>query len=170
MNERRWNSLDIGTRFVKFIDWPFIKRLPEFRTPPLRNKETTWLFQNSLTIGKRARFENPPKIHNYPLTHSCWFVNADWNKTTCSWHESGYQSKQNLEYTEQQLTTGAEEFAEFLDRHLLWIRSSKPLGFEDLKRPALPFHFPNGMCIWTPVVRWRFALFPAPLEPVVRWT
>ena len=41
---------------------------------------------------------------------------------------------QNLEYTEQQLTAGAEAFAEFLDRHLLWIRSSKPLGFEDLKR------------------------------------
>ena len=41
---------------------------------------------------------------------------------------------QNLEYTEQQLTVGAEAFAEFLDRHLLWIRSSKPLGFEDLKR------------------------------------
>ncbi len=41
---------------------------------------------------------------------------------------------QNLEYTEQQLTVGAEEFAEFLDRHLLWIRSSKPLGFDDLKR------------------------------------
>ena len=41
---------------------------------------------------------------------------------------------QNLEYTEQQLAAGAEAFAEFLDRHLLWIRSSKPLGFEDLKR------------------------------------
>jgi potassium efflux system protein len=41
---------------------------------------------------------------------------------------------QSLEYTEQQLTVGAEAFAEFLDRHLLWIRSSKPLGFEDLNR------------------------------------
>ncbi len=52
--------------------------------------------------------------------------------------QSGYQRHlgdlQNLEYTEQQLTVGAEEFAEFLDRHLLWIRSSKPLGFDDLKR------------------------------------
>ena len=52
--------------------------------------------------------------------------------------QSGYLrylgDSQNLEYTEQQLAAGAEAFAEFLDRHLLWIKSSKPLGYEDLKR------------------------------------
>jgi potassium efflux system protein len=38
----------------------------------------------------------------------------------------------NLEFAEQQLIDRAEEFAAFLDKHLLWIRSTKPLSLLDL--------------------------------------
>ena len=36
---------------------------------------------------------------------------------------------QDIEFTEQQLVNTAEDFGELLDRHLLWIRSSKPVRF-----------------------------------------
>ncbi|MBW1783543.1 MAG: mechanosensitive ion channel [Deltaproteobacteria bacterium] len=37
----------------------------------------------------------------------------------------------NIGYTEQQILMTSEAFADFLDRHLLWLRSSKPLGLQD---------------------------------------
>jgi potassium efflux system protein len=39
---------------------------------------------------------------------------------------------QDIEFAEQQLSTTAEAFGEFLDRYLLWIRSSKSLRGSDL--------------------------------------
>jgi potassium efflux system protein len=39
---------------------------------------------------------------------------------------------QDIEFTEQKLVTTAEDFGELLDRHLLWIRSSKPVSIGDL--------------------------------------
>jgi len=41
---------------------------------------------------------------------------------------------QDIEFTEQKLVNTAEDFGEFLDRHLLWIRSSKPVRISDLQR------------------------------------
>ena len=50
-----------------------------------------------------------------------------------------FKNLQNLEFTEQQLTTKANDYAEFLDRHLLWIRSAKIFGPADMRNilPAL---------------------------------
>jgi potassium efflux system protein len=41
---------------------------------------------------------------------------------------------QDIEFTEQKLVNTAEDFGELLDRHLLWIRSSKPVGFGDIQK------------------------------------
>ena len=41
---------------------------------------------------------------------------------------------QDIEFVEQQLVNTAEDFGELLDRHLLWIRSSKPVRFDDLQK------------------------------------
>ena len=41
---------------------------------------------------------------------------------------------QDIEFTEQRLASTADAFGEFLDRHLLWIRSSKPVGAEDFSK------------------------------------
>jgi len=40
---------------------------------------------------------------------------------------------QDIEFTEQTLVSTAEDFGELLDRHLLWIRSSKPVRLGDFK-------------------------------------
>jgi potassium efflux system protein len=45
-----------------------------------------------------------------------------------------FKLMQDIEFTEQQLVNTAEEFGELLDRHLLWIRSSKPVGIGDIKK------------------------------------
>jgi potassium-dependent mechanosensitive channel len=54
--------------------------------------------------------------------------------------ESGYRryvkGLQTLEFTEQQLTMRAREYADFLDAHLLWIRSSRFIQGRDFR--ALP--------------------------------
>ncbi|MGD1974485.1 MAG: hypothetical protein PVG73_10485, partial [Desulfobacterales bacterium] len=41
---------------------------------------------------------------------------------------------QDIEFTEQQLVNTAKDFGELLDRHLLWIRSSKPVGIGDIRK------------------------------------
>ncbi|MDX2496245.1 MAG: hypothetical protein QNK27_14890, partial [Desulfuromusa sp.] len=40
---------------------------------------------------------------------------------------------QDIEFTKKQLVNTAEDFGELLDRHLLWIRSSKPFRINDVK-------------------------------------
>jgi potassium efflux system protein len=44
-----------------------------------------------------------------------------------------FKSVQGLEFIEQEIATKAEEEARFLDGHLIWIRSAKTIGLEDLK-------------------------------------
>jgi len=44
-----------------------------------------------------------------------------------------YQNLQSLEFVEQQLAAKTAEYADFLDGHLLWIRSSKVLGPNNLR-------------------------------------
>jgi potassium efflux system protein len=44
-----------------------------------------------------------------------------------------FKLMQDIEFTEQKLLNTSEEFGELLDRHLLWIRSSKPVGFGDIQ-------------------------------------
>jgi potassium efflux system protein len=41
---------------------------------------------------------------------------------------------QDIEFTEQKLVNTADDFGELLDRHLLWIRSSKPVQFNDIQK------------------------------------
>ena len=41
---------------------------------------------------------------------------------------------QDIEFTEQKLVNTAQNFGELLDRHLLWIRSSKPVRMDDLQK------------------------------------
>ena len=48
-------------------------------------------------------------------------------------YRRNYKNLQSLEFTEQQLAAKTEEYAEFLDGHLLWIRSSKVLSPNDLR-------------------------------------
>ena len=58
-----------------------------------------------------------------------------------------FKSLRNLEYLEQQLILRSEEFGAFLDKHLLWIRSSQPIGISDIGKLAKEFkwllQFPN---------------------------
>ncbi len=44
-----------------------------------------------------------------------------------------FKAVQSLEFIEQEIATKAEEGARFLDGHLIWIRSAKTIGWEDLK-------------------------------------
>ncbi|MCP4508339.1 MAG: hypothetical protein GY826_18350, partial [Fuerstiella sp.] len=41
---------------------------------------------------------------------------------------------QDIEFAEQKLVNTAGDFGELLDRHLLWIRSSKPVRFGDIQK------------------------------------
>jgi potassium efflux system protein len=43
-----------------------------------------------------------------------------------------FKLQQDIEFSEQQLVSTGDAFGEFLDRYLLWIRSSKPLSGSDL--------------------------------------
>jgi potassium efflux system protein len=51
--------------------------------------------------------------------------------------KSGYdrifKSIQDIEFAEQRLVNTSEDFGELLDRHLLWIRSSKPVSIGDIQ-------------------------------------
>jgi len=44
-----------------------------------------------------------------------------------------FKNIQSLEFLEQEIVTKAQEEAQFLDGHLLWIRSAKAVGVNDLK-------------------------------------
>jgi potassium efflux system protein len=50
-----------------------------------------------------------------------------------------FKGLQNIEFTEQQLVARAEEYAAFLDTHLVWIRSSSILNLTDFKNSATVF-------------------------------
>ena len=51
--------------------------------------------------------------------------------------QAGYQrlfkNIQSLEFIEQEIATKAEEMAQFLDGHLLWMRSAKTIGLKDFQ-------------------------------------
>jgi len=51
-----------------------------------------------------------------------------------SGNDRSFKLIQDIEFTEQQLVNTAKDFGELLDRHLLWIRSSKPVGIGDIKK------------------------------------
>jgi potassium efflux system protein len=44
-----------------------------------------------------------------------------------------FKNLQNLEFAEQQLVAKAEEYADFLDTHLVWIRSSSTINIKDFR-------------------------------------
>lgn len=45
-----------------------------------------------------------------------------------------YKNLQTLEFTEQKLAALTTEYANFLDEHLFWIRSSRIIGSKDLSK------------------------------------
>ena len=66
-----------------------------------------------------------------------------------------FKNLQNLEFTEQQLVAKADAYADFLDAHLVWIRSSSIINFTDLK---------NSLAVLKVLVdpaRWRLTLSDA---------
>jgi potassium efflux system protein len=66
-----------------------------------------------------------------------------------------FKDLQNLEFAEQQLILKAEAYAEFLDAHLVWIRSSSIVSFTDLQ---------NSLTVLRALVdpaRWRGAVSDA---------
>ena len=68
-------------------------------------------------------------------------------------YRSNYKNLQSLEFTEQQMAAKTEEYAEFLDGHLLWIRSSKILGPHDLRNLPGAMMWIASPFNWLQVVR-----------------
>ena len=60
-----------------------------------------------------------------------------------------YQNLQSLEFTEQRISSLIEEYAGFLDGHLLWIRSAKVIGPANFRNlPAAVFWLVNPSSWW----------------------
>ena len=59
-----------------------------------------------------------------------------------------FKKLQEMEFSAQRLAVRAAEFADFLDAHLLWIRSSKAVGLEDLIGVA------ESITIWLNPLNW----------------
>ena len=68
-------------------------------------------------------------------------------------YRSHYNNLQSLEFTEQQLAAKTEEYADFLDGHLLWIRSSKVLGLNDLRNLPAAIRWIASPYNWFQLVR-----------------
>ena len=52
-----------------------------------------------------------------------------------------FKNLQSLEFIEQQVAAKAEEESRFLDEHLLWIRSAKSVGLQDLRNLPEALHW-----------------------------
>ena len=61
-----------------------------------------------------------------------------------------FKNLQGLEFLEQQVAAKAQEEALFLDEHLLWIRSSKSVGMQDLRNL-----FPSLQWLLSPLNWWQ---------------
>ena len=68
-------------------------------------------------------------------------------------YRSHYNNLQSLEFTEQQLAAKTKEYADFLDGHLLWIRSSKVLGLNDLRNLPAAIRWIASPYNWFQLVR-----------------
>ena len=73
--------------------------------------------------------------------------------------QSGYnryfKGLQNLEFAEQRLVAKAEEYADFLDTHLVWIRSSRIINYTDFRNSA------KVLNVLVDPARWRLTLSDA---------
>lgn len=58
------------------------------------------------------------------------------DKTICD-HNDYIEALSELEFSCQSLLEQTEQFTTFIDQHVLWIRSSEPLGQQDLQRAAI---------------------------------
>ena len=71
--------------------------------------------------------------------------------------QAGYQrffkNIQSLEFIEQQIASKAQEEALFLDEHLLWIRSAKSIGIQDLQNLPLALKWIFSPHNWWQVVQ-----------------
>jgi len=68
-------------------------------------------------------------------------------------HRRHYNNLQSLDFTEQQLAAKTMEYADFLDGHLLWIRSSKVLGPNNLSNLAAAVMWLASPYNWLQLVR-----------------
>jgi len=64
-----------------------------------------------------------------------------------------FKSVQSLEFIEQEIATKAQEEARFLDGHLIWIRSAKTIGLQDLKNLPKAFAWLLGPYNWWQVLQ-----------------
>ena len=73
--------------------------------------------------------------------------------------QSGYsryfKGLQNIEFAEQQLVAKAEAYADFLDTHLVWIRSSRIINYTDFRNSA------KVLNVLVDPARWRLTLSDA---------
>jgi potassium efflux system protein len=64
-----------------------------------------------------------------------------------------FKKLQSLEFVEQQIAVKAEEEAEYLDEHLLWIRSTKGIGASDVKNLPAAVHWISNPAGWLQTVQ-----------------
>jgi potassium efflux system protein len=82
--------------------------------------------------------------------------------------QAGYQrlfkNLQGLEFIDQQVAAKATEEARFLDEHLLWIRSAKSIGLQDLRNlPEAVQWLLNPLNWWQVVQDWQRTIVRNPL-------
>ena len=82
-----------------------------------------------------------------------------------SGHDRIFKLIQDIEFTEQKLVITAEDFGKLLDRHLLWIRSSKPVRIGDIQKlqVSLGWVFQSGFL--GPIIQGYGALIPSEGQP-----
>ncbi len=66
-----------------------------------------------------------------------------------------FKNLQNIEFAEQQLVAKAEAYADFLDTHLVWIRSSRIINYSDFRNSA------KVLNVLVDPTRWRLTLSDA---------
>ncbi|UCD77407.1 MAG: mechanosensitive ion channel [Desulfobacterales bacterium] len=75
-----------------------------------------------------------------------------------------FKNLQSLEFIEQQVAAKAEEEARFLDEHLLWIRSAKSVGLQDLRNlPEVLQWLLSPLNWWQVVQDWQRSIMRNPL-------
>ena len=80
------------------------------------------------TLSEEEKNDLIPQVRNLILSRQSLIEKLQ------AGYKRAFKGLRNLEYSEQQLISRSEEFEAFLDKHLLWIRSSEPIGFSDVGR------------------------------------
>ena len=80
--------------------------------------------------------------------------------------QRSFKNLQRLEFIEQQIAAKAREEAEFLDQHLLWIRSAKSIRIQDLQNLPAAFKW-----LLSPREWWQVAhkLMQSMMQSPIQW-